>query len=216
MLGPIGVFGGTFDPIHYGHLRTAHELMVAGELSEVRFVPCGDPPHRVSPQAGAALRAAMVRAAIAGRSGFVMDDRELGRQGPCYSVDTLESMSANFPRRPLCLLLGMDAFLGLPSWHRWHDILKLSHLLVAHRPGWLPPTDGAIHDLLEVRSTAQPQDLANTPSGKIFVQEVTQLEIASTNLRNLIKNGGDPAYLMPDRVIAIIEETDCYADPSVQ
>ena len=208
------MFGGTFDPVHYGHLRTAHELLLGAELAEVRFIPCADPPHRDVPVAAADLRVAMVRAATADHPGFVVDERELHRQGPSYSVDTLGSLRADFAERPLCLLLGMDAFLGLPQWHRWEEILALSHLVVAHRPGWRAPTEGAIHDLLQARRCLEPRELRLSQFGRIHVMPVTQLEIASTNLREMVRSGNDPKYLTPDSVRAIIEESNCYAENS--
>lgn len=132
---PIGIFGGMFDPIHYGHLRTAFELLQSLDLEEVRFIPCGDPPHRADTFADAAFRLHMVRLATMAEPGFTVDDRELRRQGPSYSVDTLASLRGEFPGRSLCLITGMDAFLGLPGWHRWDEILDFAHIVVAHRPG---------------------------------------------------------------------------------
>src|SRR5579884_1723014 len=133
---PIGLFGGTFDPIHYGHLRTAFELWQELRLAEVRFMPTGSPPHREQPLASAELRLRMVQAAVADQQAFVVDDREVRRTGISYSVDTLTELRGEYPDRSLCLLLGMDAFLGLPNWHRWRDLLDLAHVCVATRPGW--------------------------------------------------------------------------------
>ena len=133
---PIGIFGGTFDPIHFGHLRPAFELSQALKLAEVRFLPAGNPPHRQATLASAEVRLAMVKAAVAGEKRFVVDDREVRRVGASYSVDTLTELRAEFPDRSLCLMLGMDAFLGLPNWHRWRDILDLAHVVVWRRPGW--------------------------------------------------------------------------------
>ena len=109
-MNPMGVFGGTFDPIHYGHLRTAFELLQELRLSEVRFMPCGTPPHRGTPIADAELRVRMVELATEAQHGFVVDDRELQREGPSYSVDTLAALRAEYPTRSLCLIVGMDAF----------------------------------------------------------------------------------------------------------
>ena len=146
---PIGIFGGTFDPIHLGHLRTGFELLQSLQLSELRWIPVGNPGHREPPLAAAALRLEMVRAAVAGQPGFVLDEREVRRSGASYTVDTLEELHAEHPARPLCLVLGMDAFLGLTAWRRWTDILELAHLVVAHRPGWQRPEQGLLRDLLE-------------------------------------------------------------------
>lgn len=211
-MGPVGVFGGTFDPIHYGHLRSAYELLQDLALGEVRFMPCGIPPHRHQPIADGALRLAMVRAAVADQPGFVVDDRELHRAGPSYSVDTLAALREEMPDRPLCLLLGMDAFLGLPKWHRWREILQLAHVVVAHRPGWRAPDMGALGDLLAERATARVDDLHRAAGGAIHVHAVTQLEISSTEVRALIRAGRDPRYLMPDAVGRIITASGCYAE----
>lgn len=209
---PIGIFGGTFDPIHYGHLRTALELKQTLELAQVRFVPCANPPHRAAPMTDGRTRLELVKAAIRGERGFVADDRELARAGPSYTVDTLESFRAEYPRRSLCLLLGMDAFLNLPSWHRWQDLLGLAHIVVAHRPGWRAPDTGTLGELLRERRTGSAAELAASRAGRVHVQPVTQLEIASTDLRAAIRAGLDPKFLMPDRVRKIILETECYAE----
>ena len=211
---PIGIFGGTFDPIHYGHLRTAFELLQILRLDEVRFIPCGDPPHRGVTFASAALRLDMARLATRDEPGFVVDDRELRREGSSYTVDTLASLREEFPGHSLCLITGMDAFLGLPTWHRWDEILDFAHIIVAHRPGWRVPGEGALGALLEKRRTRSARGLHESPRGSIFVHEVTQLEIASTEIRNLVAGGYDPRYLMPDCVRDAILESSCYTRPS--
>jgi nicotinate-nucleotide adenylyltransferase len=210
-MNPIGIFGGTFDPIHFGHLRTAFELQLALGLEELRFVPAGAPPLRDAPLADAALRLAMVRAAIEDQPGFTVDDREVRRAGPSYTVTTLSELRAEVPLRPLCLLVGMDAFLGLHRWHQWREILRLAHVVVAHRPGWRAPGDGALGELLALRGTSSAASLREEGAGRIYVHPVTQLEISSTDLRNIIVSGRDPRYLVPDAVRAIIRETGCYS-----
>src|SRR5262245_20791089 len=156
---PIGLFGGTFDPIHHGHLRTAFELWQSLQLAEVRFLPTGSPPHRVEALASSEVRLDMVRAAVAGQPAFVVDDREVRRAGVSYSFDTLAELRAEFPDRSLCLLLGMDAFLGLPNWHRWRELLDLAHVVVAHRPGWKAPTMGPLGEVMVDRGTGSVRDL---------------------------------------------------------
>ncbi len=209
---PIGIYGGTFDPIHYGHLRTALELLAVLGLAEVRFVPSANPPHRAAPMTAAAVRLQMVEAAIRGVTGFVADRREIERDGPSYTVDTLASLRAEYSTRPLCLLLGMDAFLGLPQWHRWRELLELAHIVIAHRPGWSAPATGVLGELVGAHRAASAVDLAAAPAGRIFVHAVTQLEISSTDLRASIRAGCDPMFLMPDSVRQIIMETECYAE----
>lgn len=207
---PIGVFGGTFDPIHYGHLRTAFEMLQALNFDQVRFIPCGDPPHRGMTFANAGLRFRMVEAAIAGQAGFVSDDRELRREGPSYSVDTLVELRREFPARSVGLIVGMDAFLKLPDWHRWDEILDLAHIVVAHRPGWRAPDMGPLGELIAEYGTHRVDDLHNATHGRIHIHAVTQLEIASTEIRELVAAGRDPRFLMPDAVRDVIEETGVY------
>ena len=209
-MNPIGVFGGTFDPIHYGHLRTAYEMLQALKFEEVRFMPCGNPPHRSAPYADIEVRLAMVKAATLGQRGFVVDDRELYREGPSYSVDSLKTLRIDFPLRSLALIIGMDAFLGLPEWYQWREILDLAHIVVAHRPGWRAPDIGPLGELLEDRGTHKVDDLHQSKSGHIFIHDVTQLEIASTDIRELVKTGRPPRFLMPDSVCKIIDESNCY------
>lgn len=206
----IGIFGGTFDPIHFGHLRTAFELLQALRLHEIRFMPAGNPPHRETTVASAEERLAMVRAATAGQAGFMVDDREIRREGLSYSVDTMRTLRADFPDHSLCLIVGMDAFLGLPKWHQWRELLELAHLVVAHRPGWRAPSMGPLGELLVDRGTGRIGDLHEARAGCIFIHAVTQLEISSTEVRKLIAAGRDPRYLMPDAVRTIIEQTGCY------
>lgn len=207
---PIGVFGGTFDPIHFGHLRTAFEILQSVRLREVRFVPAADPPHREPPRVDVARRLEFVRAAVADQPGFVVDDREARRGGRSYSVLTLGELRAELPDTPLCLIVGMDAFLGLLTWHRWEDLLELAHIVVAPRPGWVAPAGGALGELLAARSTESVETLRNALAGRILIQPVTQLEISSTELRDLLAAGRDPRYLVPDSVRALIRASYSY------
>jgi nicotinate-nucleotide adenylyltransferase len=181
-------------------------------LAEVRFLPAGNPPHRQQPLADAHLRLAMVRAATEGHRGFTVDDREVRKSGPSYSVETLAELRREFPDRSLCLIVGMDAFLSLPKWHQWQELLKLSHLVVAHRPGWRAPASGPLGELLVDHGTGRIADLHDANCGNIFIHAVTQLEISSTELRLLIASQRDPRFLMPDSVRKIIMETGCYLD----
>jgi len=207
---PIGIFGGTFDPIHYGHLRSAFEMLQALDFEQVRFIPCGDPPHRGVTYATALQRLRLVELAINGQGGFIADDRELKRDGLSYTVDTLESLRVEFPGRSLGLIVGMDAFLGLPEWHRWDEILDIAHIVVAHRPGWKAPDIGALGNLISDYGTHRVEDLHTTVAGRVHIHAVTQLEIASTEIRELVAAGRDPRFLMPDAVRDEILDNEIY------
>ncbi|MCC5795001.1 MAG: nicotinate-nucleotide adenylyltransferase [Chromatiales bacterium] len=210
MQGPLGIAGGTFDPVHHGHLRLALELSTVAGLEEVRFVPAGEPPHRGRPRAPAGLRARLLEHALAGCPGFVLDRRELERQGPSYTVTTLESLREEFPGRPLCLLMGLDAFAGLASWHRWEALPGLAHLLVGLRPGAELPEAGPVAALLDARRVYDPAALRTAPAGHVLLHEVTQLAISSSAIRALVAKGGDPRFLVPDPVRALLIESGCY------
>jgi nicotinate-nucleotide adenylyltransferase len=211
-MSPIGIFGGTFDPIHYGHLRTAFEILQALRFGELRFVPSGDPPHRGKTYAPASLRLDMVRAATANEPRFIVDDSEVQRQGPSYTVDTLALMRQEQPDAPMGLILGMDAFLGLTDWHRWDEILDYAHIVVAHRPGWRAPDIGAIGELITEHGTHRIDDLHERRDNLIYIHAVTQLEISSTEIRDLVGAGRDPRFLMPDVVRNVINESNCYQE----
>lgn len=206
----LGVFGGTFDPIHYGHLRPAWELAQTLSLEQIAWIPCGVPPHRGTPQAEPALRLRMLQAAVRDVPGFYVDQRELRRPGPSYMVDTLDSLRADIGQRSLCLLLGMDAFVGLAGWHQWRRLPELAHLVVAQRPGWNGPDDPDLRALLSERLTSAVDDLHRQPAGHILFAPVTQLEISATRIRALVAAGHSPRFLLPDPVRLIIEESGVY------
>lgn len=206
----VGVFGGTFDPVHFGHLRPALELKQALVLDEVRFVPCRTPPHRTPPSATPEVRAEMVARAIAGVPGFVLDRRELTRAGPSYTLDTLAELRRELPGRTLVLLMGADAFLGLPGWHGAERLLRLAHVAVAHRPGWSLTQAAGLEELSDGRLVAEPTALAAEPAGRIVLVEVTQLEISATAVRAAAAAGNDIRFLVPEVVREFIEETGCY------
>jgi len=207
----IGVFGGTFDPIHYGHLRPALDCMQSLGLIEVRLIPLKLAVHRAQPKAGASQRLAMVEAAIAGEPGLVADGREVGRLGPSYSYDTLRSLRAELGHaRPICLLVGADAFNGFLTWHRPADILALAHLVVMDRPGAPGPEDPLLLDLLAEHGSDAADDLRVTPGGRILRKRVTQLGISSSQIRALFAAGQSPRYLLPESVLAICERDGLY------
>jgi len=207
----IGVLGGTFDPIHLGHLRPALEILQDLPLQAVRFIPLRTAVHRTQPVATAAQRLAMVRIAVAGQPGFIVDDRELRRTGNSYSYDTLASLRAELgPRLPICLLMGLDAFAELPTWHRWRDIAELAHLVVMRRPGAEAVTAPELQRWMEPRSTRDPAALARVPGGSVLFRDLTQLDISATTIRARITLGLSPRFLLPEGVLAFIEREGLY------
>jgi nicotinate-nucleotide adenylyltransferase len=209
----IGLLGGTFDPIHYGHLRAALDVFEALQLQELRFIPLHRAVHRPQPQASAALRLAMVKAAIADQAGFTTDAREIQRDGPSQTYQTLVSIRAELgAEQPLCLLIGGDAFNSFLDWHRPLDILTLAHLVIMQRPGTPMPRDVGLRDQLQTRRTQVLEDLQRTPAGHIWLQSVTQLAISSTTIRQIIQQGHNPRFLIPEAVLNIIRVQDLYLD----
>jgi nicotinate-nucleotide adenylyltransferase len=194
----IGILGGTFDPVHFGHLRPALEVMQALGLDHVRFLPNRIPPHRETPWLDVANRLKLLQTAIDDQPGFVLDQRELHRAGQSYMVDTLESLRGDFPAHSICLILGMDAFLGLQQWYQWQRIPELCHLIVTTRPGF------AIDDTFiqgmpfELATTAA--GLSEVAAGRFLLQSVTQLDISASRIREMLAEGLSVRYLLPDAV----------------
>ena len=206
---PIGVLGGTFDPIHYGHLRPALELLEALDLAEIRFVPCRIPAHRGAPQITAEQRLTLVRLATAGQTGFVVDDRELRREGPSYMVDTLASLREDFGDIPLCLIVGVDAFRELHTWHRWRELSRFAHIVVMQRPGPSKPFVPVLEEFIAPRM-ADAAALRQRLAGGILFQPVTQLDISATYIRALLARGQSPRFLLPETALAHIHERALY------
>lgn len=214
---PIGVLGGTFDPIHYGHLRLAEELGERLRLEEVRFFPSGTPPHRGAPAVTADHRLAMARLATAGNARFTVDDRELRRAGPGYTFDTLKDLRAELGgARPLALLLGADAFLEFATWHRWREIFGLAHVAVAHRPGfpverWAERMPEPLAREYSGRLMQQPLAIHLSPAGGIVIVPFTALEISATAIRDMLRAGASPRYLLPGAVLDYIRSHGLYS-----
>jgi len=214
--GPVGIFGGTFDPIHHGHLRLAEEVAESAKLGEVRFMPSGTPPHRTRPGADAADRVAMARLAVAGNPRFSVDDRETRRAGPGYTVDTLTELRSELGvSRPLALLLGADAFLELATWHRWRALFDLAHIVVAYRPGfpidtWQARMPEPLAHEYAARHMHQPLAVHLAPAGGIAAVSMTGLDISATFVRNAVAAGASARYLLPDSVLDYIRSRGLY------
>lgn len=207
----IGVFGGTFDPIHFGHLRSALEILQDLSLRELRFVPLRTAVHRTQPAATCAQRLAMVRDAVVDQPGFVVDEREFKRAGGSYSYDTLVSLRAEVgPEIPICLLTGLDAFGEFMTWHRSEDILDLAHLVVMRRPEAGEPVDPDLRRWMEPRLASVPEELARRRGGRVLFRDVTQLDVSATAIRSLVARGLSPRFLLPEKVLALIEREGLY------
>ena len=206
----VGLLGGTFDPIHFGHLRSAVEVREYLALDELRLVPNARPPHRDRPGASAQQRLEMVCLATAADASLLVDDCELRRERPSYTVDTLESLRADLgPAATLFLIVGWDAFSGLPGWHRWEEILQLASLVVLQRPEQDQELPEVLKDLLAARSVSGPNDLHAT-HGEILCLAQTPLAISATHIRSLIQAGRSPRFLLPDSVLGYIETNGLY------
>jgi nicotinate-nucleotide adenylyltransferase len=207
----MGILGGTFDPIHHGHLRMALELFENLSLAEIRIMPCFQPVHRKNPSASPEHRLAMVKCAIAQESHFHADAREIQRKKPSYTIDTLIEIHKEMPKTPLCIIVGIDAFLGFTSWHRWKEILHLAHLIVAHRPQYQLPTHGIIADLLKERLQKETDFIHENLAGGILLRPITALDISATDIRKQIAMGRNPRYLLPDAVYDYIKRHGTYS-----
>lgn len=195
----LGIFGGTFDPIHFGHLRPALDVKQALDLEQVRFLPNSIPPHREQPWLDAAMRKMLLEIAVQEMPGFELDCRELEREGKSYMVDTLASLHEDFPDHHLCLILGMDAFSGLHQWHQWRRILDLCHIVVTGRPGFDWPSAPELK-ALEACCTDDANELKQAETGLILLQSVTQLDISASEIRKQLQAGLDIRYLLPEAV----------------
>jgi nicotinate-nucleotide adenylyltransferase len=203
----IGIFGGTFDPIHYGHLRSALEVNELFGLSKLLLIPSAQPPHRPQPAASALERLQMLELAISHHPELSIDARELERHSPSYMVDTLSSLHQDYPQETLVLFIGCDAFKQLMNWHQWQHLFDFAHIVVMTRPGAVLDT---LHEFFKARSCQQLTELASTRAGKLYFQHVTALDISATAIRQLITNQKNPGYLLPDTVLAYIRQHQLY------
>lgn len=219
--GALGLLGGTFDPLHVGHLRLALEAREALGLSAVCLIPAGSPPLRALPHCAATQRLAMVECALAGLPGFSVDPGEVLAAAQCtapsYTVATLERQRRQHgARRPLVVLLGADAFARLESWQRWRELFGLAHIAVATRPGHDLKEVGAGDTALAAEFAARrgvAADLAAAPAGRIVPFAITALEISATAIRERLARGLSVRYLVPDPVLDYIESRQLYRTP---
>lgn len=209
----IGVFGGTFDPVHFGHLRPALEVKQALHLREMRLIPAFQPPHREPPAANPGQRLTMLRAAVGDEPDLLVDNCEMKREGESYMVDTLVHLREELGDEPVCLVLGADAFLQLAGWHQWEKVPQLAHIVVTHRPGWELDVESASPEIQQLWREAHVTNLAELevqPAGKIVSLDVTPLDISATRIRALVAEGNSPRYLVPDSVWNLIRMHGLY------
>ncbi len=219
MASALGLFGGAFDPVHFGHLRLAAELREAFQLERVAFLPTGRPWQRGgNTHASGEHRAAMLRLATAGDEGFVVDERELRREGDTYTIDTLaEARREAGPDTPLVFLIGSDAFAKIETWHRWESVFDYAHFAVAVRgddADWQARGPGAIPKSLWPRVSVNRRDLLSVPAGRIMTFSMTPLAISSTAIRDLVAGGSTIRYLTPDPVVGYIRQHSLYGSPA--
>ena len=207
----IGVFGGTFNPVHIGHLRTCVELRQHLGLAQIHLIPNAIPPHRDAPRVSAEHRLAMLRLAIDGEPGLLADDRELRRSGPSYAIDTLVELRAELGvDASLVMCIGMDSLVNLASWHRWQALIDLAHIVVVARPGWCAPGEGSVARWLDDKLTDDAAALAGEPSGKGLIREMMLLPVSSTEIRSALASGLSARYLLPDAVLDYILRYQLY------
>ncbi|MDR3385742.1 MAG: nicotinate-nucleotide adenylyltransferase [Rudaea sp.] len=202
---PIAILGGTFDPVHLGHLRVAWEAAEALG-AQVHLMPANMPPHRAAPVADARQRVRLLEAALVGQDRLVLDTRELRRDGPSYTVDTLRELRAETSvLQPLVLLLGTDAFAGLTTWHEWRMLFDLAHIMVLTRPGHVAALPRELAAEITPRRATAAQELRESAAGKVLDLPVTPLEISASSVRTLLANGREPRWLLPDALSAHAE-----------
>lgn len=210
-----GIFGGTFNPVHWGHVRTALEIKNTLKLERMLMVPCGIPPHRQQPGVSSDERLAMLKLAIRDFPELEIDERELKRDGPSYSVDTLQSLHEEMPDQSFAMCTGMDAFLTLNTWHRWQDLFDLAHIIVAHRPGWTIDkiTEQLPADLKkqwQARYKEDVTEISRNKTGIIVELKVTEIDISSSDIRRRIENNESISGLVPVAVEGYINRHELY------
>jgi len=212
----VAFMGGTFDPIHFGHLRMALELKQALAADQFRLIPCGDPYHKTQSSASTSVSSAKIRhemleQALLTNSELMLDLRELDRQGPTYSYDTLVSLREELgAETSLVMVMGMDSFLSLPQWYNWQQLTDLGHILVIHRPGSELVLCGELQEWYAARKTSELDDLHSKAAGYISDIKMTMLEISSSQIRGMLSKEQSPQYLLPDSVLDFIRQNNLY------
>ena len=207
----LGLLGGSFDPVHTGHIALARQLADAARLSEVRFVLASSPPHRSALVASAPLRLRMLKAAVEGIPGFSVEECELGPSATGYTADTLKALRRANPGRTLCWMMGFDSFLTLPTWRRWKSIFGLAHLLVGARAGHQGRLPAALEAEIESRSVTDRRELESSPAGRIMICRKPVAAVSSSSVRRAARSGDLAHDLIPAPVARIISDSGAYA-----
>jgi len=207
----IGVLGGTYDPVHKGHVYVATALAQYEAFKEIYVVPCYQPVHRNQPHAGAQTRLAMIELVFNNYPKIKVDDREIARQGPSYAYETLLSLTQQYPNNPICWILGSDAFASFHHWHRWQDILNNGHLVIVKRPGSPLPSEGPCHQLLTERRVDNLQALTQKSAGNITVLDINSPYISAHTIRQKLQLNESVKHLVPSKIWRYIQQHKLYA-----
>ncbi len=207
---PLAIFGGTFDPVHYGHLRCADEARQKLNLKTLLLLPAGTPPHRKPPRATAKQRLDMLQLAQPEFPRLKIDNRETRRDGPSYMVDTLLELRTEFPARPLLLLIGQDAANHLHGWHRWEQLFELAHIVILTRPGAKAQYRPDIEKQIQQRLSEDVISLLQSDAGAVLQLEVASIDISATTIKSIIRLGRSPRAMLPEAVLAYINENRLY------
>lgn len=219
----IGIFGGSFDPIHFGHIKSAMALLERFDFDQLRFIPCQLSPHKEIVHASAYHRWQMLNLVCSSNEKFIADDRELKRNAPSYTIDTLQELREEYgEQQSLVLILGLDAYLSFCKWYRYKEILSLCHIVLLQRPGYSLPNGspngsldssqvvGCEKECYELNGTEDFRTIATTPCGKIYASDLEIIDVSSTTIRELISKGKQPKYLLPGNVWNYIRRNKLY------
>ncbi len=207
----IGIFGGSFDPIHFGHIKSVLALLARFDFKQIRLIPCQQSPLKDIPQASAEQRWEMLNLITDSHERLLADNRELKRKGPSYTIDTLKELKEETnSQEPLVLIIGIDAFLEFCKWHQYKEILSLSHIVLLQRPGYTLPKYGCEKDIFDASVTEDIKDIMETLNGKIYLSDEEKIEISSTDIRKCISEGRQPRYLLPGNIWNYIRGNNLY------
>ena len=207
----LGIFGGSFDPPHFGHIKSALELLERFDFEQIHLIPSQLSPLKKNVHASASHRWQMVSLVCNSHEKLIADDRELKRQAPSYTIDTLLELREEFGElQSIVLIIGIDAFVSFCKWHRYEEILSLSHILLMQRPGYSMPKSGCETEFYDLNNVQDFNILMDSPHGKIFLSNLEKTDVSSTIIRNIISAGKQPKYLLPGNVWNYIRRNNLY------